>query len=79
LIRGGPYKYARHPIYTGLLGVFFGSAVALGELRGLLAVALAFAAFLVKSRREEKLMVGHFGAEYEAYRREVKALIPYVY
>lgn len=79
LIRGGPYALARHPIYTGVLGGFLGAAIAVGEVRGLLAFALAFAAFLVKSRREEALMVSRFGAEYEAFRREVKALIPYVF
>jgi protein-S-isoprenylcysteine O-methyltransferase Ste14 len=76
LIRSGPYRCARHPIYTGVLGGFLGSAVALGEWRGLLALALAFAAFWVKSRREETVLVDRFGAEYAAYRREVKALIP---
>jgi protein-S-isoprenylcysteine O-methyltransferase Ste14 len=79
LIRGGPYTLARHPIYTGVLGGFLGAAIAVGELRGLAAFALAFAAFWIKSRREEALMIGRFGAEYEAYRREVKALIPFVY
>jgi protein-S-isoprenylcysteine O-methyltransferase Ste14 len=79
LIRSGPYALARHPIYTGLLVGFLGAAIAVGELRGPAALALAFAAFLVKSRREEALMISRFGAEYEAYRREVKALIPFVF
>jgi len=78
LIRVGPYALARHPIYTGMLGGFLGAAVALGEIRGLLALAVAFAAFLFKSRREEAALATRFDAEYARYRREVKALIPYV-
>jgi protein-S-isoprenylcysteine O-methyltransferase Ste14 len=79
LIRGGPYALARHPIYTGVLGGFLGSAVAIGEWRGLAALALAFVAFLLKSRREEAALRGRFGAEYDAYRGRVKALIPFVF
>lgn len=39
LIRSGPYRWTRHPIYTGLLTAFAGSAIALGEWRGLIAQA----------------------------------------
>jgi protein-S-isoprenylcysteine O-methyltransferase Ste14 len=77
LIRGGPYEVSRHPIYTGMLGGFFGAALAAGDVRGLVCLALAFAAFWVKSRREEAVLRERFGAEYDSYRREVKALIPF--
>ena len=40
LIRSGPYRLVRHPIYTGLLLAILGTAVAFGEWRGLLAFAL---------------------------------------
>src|SRR5487761_2552860 len=43
LIRSGPYRYVRHPIYTGMLIAFAGSALALGEWRGLLAMLLVVA------------------------------------
>ena len=79
LIRTGPYALVRHPIYTGLLLAMLGTAVAIGELRGLLAVGLAFAGFFIKSQMEEKWLLQEFGTEYEQYRREVKALIPFLY
>jgi protein-S-isoprenylcysteine O-methyltransferase Ste14 len=79
LIRCGPYALVRHPIYAGMLLALLGTAVALGEIRGLLAVAIAFVAWLFKSRLEERWLTEHFGEEYEQYRREVKALIPYVF
>jgi len=78
LIRRGPYTIVRHPIYSGLLLGVLGTAVAFGELRGLLALPVAFAGWLTKSRLEEAFMIQQFGAAYAQYQREVKALIPFV-
>jgi protein-S-isoprenylcysteine O-methyltransferase Ste14 len=39
---------------------------------------IAFGSFWYKARLEERVMHDAFGAEYDAYRREVKALIPFV-
>ena len=74
MVRSGPNAVVRHPIYSGFL---LGSALALGELRGLLAVALAFVTWCFKSRLEENFMQQRFGGEYAAYTRRV-ALIPFV-
>jgi protein-S-isoprenylcysteine O-methyltransferase Ste14 len=78
LVRSGPYRWVRHPIYTGLLIGFAGSAIARGEWRGILAVLIVFAALWRKLRLEEKWMQETFGDAYERYRREVRALIPFV-
>jgi protein-S-isoprenylcysteine O-methyltransferase Ste14 len=78
LIRQGPYAIVRHPIYAGFLLALLGTALALGELRGLAALALAFAGWHVKSRQEEAFMAAQFGDQYTAYQREVKALVPLV-
>ncbi len=78
LITSGPYALVRHPIYTGLLLGFLGSAVALGQWRGLLAVALVFGVLWRKLRLEEKWMHAHFGEPYEAYSRQVAALVPHI-
>jgi protein-S-isoprenylcysteine O-methyltransferase Ste14 len=78
LIRTGPYRLARHPIYTGMIFGFIGSAIALGELRGVFAVLIIVIAYLRKIRVEEKILLREFGEEYERFRKEVKALIPYV-
>ncbi len=40
LIRTGPYRLVRHPIYTGMLLAFVGTAMARGDVRGLIALAL---------------------------------------
>ena len=46
----GPYRWVRHPIYTGVLLAILGTALAVGEWRGLLAVALAGARLLAQAR-----------------------------
>jgi protein-S-isoprenylcysteine O-methyltransferase Ste14 len=76
LIRTGPYALVRHPIYTGLLLAILGSAVAVDEYRGLLAVVIATEAIVRKLRLEERWLTEEFGGEYDSYRRDVKALVP---
>lgn len=78
LVTGGPYALVRHPIYSGLLLAFAGSALAIGEWRALLALALAALALWRKMRLEERWMRQRFGEAYEAYARRVPALVPFV-
>ncbi|WP_337043834.1 methyltransferase family protein [Emticicia sp. 17c] len=79
LIRSGPYKWVRHPIYTGLLLLFTGTALLVGDYRGILAVVIMVVAFWLKLRKEEQVMAELFGEQYEAYRQQTKALIPFVW
>jgi len=78
LIRRGPYAIVRHPIYTGLLAGFAGSALALGEWRGLLALVIVCVALWRKLRLEERWLAEIFGDSYAQYRREVAALVPFL-
>ncbi|MFI5013400.1 MAG: methyltransferase family protein [Hyphomicrobiales bacterium] len=78
LIRSGPYRFVRHPIYAGLLLAILGSAVAFGEWRGLLGLAFAFIAIIHRVRAEDALMSETFGEEYRDYRRHTKALLPFL-
>jgi len=77
LIRSGPYGLVRHPIYTGLLLALLGTAVAMGEWRGLLAFAAFAIGFIFKIGAEERFMGETFGDAYTRYRAEVPALIPF--
>jgi len=76
LIRSGPYRWVRHPIYSGLLLALFGTALVRGELRAVFSLALVYAAWTIKSRLEEQMMTSTFGPEYAAYAGATGALLP---
>jgi protein-S-isoprenylcysteine O-methyltransferase Ste14 len=76
LIDSGPYRYIRHPIYTGLLLAFVGTALKVGDWRGLIAVAIVLASFWRKLRLEERWLTEQFGPSYAAYMQRTKALVP---
>ena len=76
LIRGGPYRWVRHPIYTGILFAVLGTAIAQGQGRALLALALMIVAFVRKITVEERFLTEQFGAAYTRYQAEVPALLP---
>ncbi len=76
LIRTGPYRTIRHPIYTGILLALLGTAVARGEMRGLLAVAIAWLSFYWKARREESFLTQEFGEKFEAHAKQTGMFLP---
>jgi protein-S-isoprenylcysteine O-methyltransferase Ste14 len=76
LIRSGPYAYMRHPIYSGVLLGVAGTAIVVGEWRGVLAFAILLTNYTVKARKEERLLSTEFAREFEAYKRESGFLIP---
>lgn len=78
LVTAGPYRRVRHPIYTGMLAGVLGSALVIGEWRGLVALVLVAAGFWYKLRHEESWMREQFGATYEDYMRRTKALLPWL-
>jgi protein-S-isoprenylcysteine O-methyltransferase Ste14 len=79
LIITGPYAWARHPIYTGLLLGIIGSALAVGRWRGIVSVVLVAMALGRKLRIEERGMRQLFGDRYREYESHVAALIPFVF
>jgi len=76
LVRSGPYRVVRHPIYTALLGMYAGSAVVFGELHALLGLAMAVFAYGRKVNLEEANLMECFGADYRDYRSATWALLP---
>jgi protein-S-isoprenylcysteine O-methyltransferase Ste14 len=76
LIKSGPYAFVRHPIYSGLLLATVGTAIFVGEWRGVLAIPLILISESIKAHREEQFMAAEFGNDYEEYRRETGFLIP---
>ena len=76
LIRTGPYRFVRHPIYTGMLLGSVGTALVVGEWRGVLAVVMLLAAHSRKAMREESMLTREFREEYKAYRKQTGFLFP---
>lgn len=79
LIRTGPYRFLRHPIYTAMLGMFLGTAISSSQYHALLGLAILVLAYLRKTRLEEHILHQTFGAEYDAYRRVTWALVPFLF
>lgn len=78
LITRGPYQWVRHPIYTGILLLLVGTAIASGTAVTVMEVAAVTLALWLKLRTEERFMQETFGEQYREYCRRVKALIPFV-
>jgi len=78
LVEHGPYRFVRHPIYTGILTMFFATALVQGHVAGFAGVLLMFASFWIKLGREEKLMLQQFPERYAAYQHRAKRIIPFV-
>jgi protein-S-isoprenylcysteine O-methyltransferase Ste14 len=77
LVRNGPYRFVRHPIYTGLGLHFAGACLATGNvvlIAGTLLVT--YPALYLRAKTEESLLRERFGEKYEAYAREVAMLVP---
>lgn len=78
IVQSGPYRWVRHPIYTGVLTALAGGIAARANLAALIGFALIAAALARKMAAEEALLRGHFGAAYDDYRRKVAAIIPFI-
>jgi protein-S-isoprenylcysteine O-methyltransferase Ste14 len=77
LVTSGPYRFVRHPIYSGLLLGLLGTALATDLLGLILAVPLG-AYFYYSASVEEKNLTVTFPTAYPAYRTATKMLIPFV-
>jgi protein-S-isoprenylcysteine O-methyltransferase Ste14 len=78
LIKRGPYRLVRHPIYTGLLTMSLATVLVVGHVAGIVGLILVFISFWIKLRDEEKVMLNQFPDQYAAYQQRVKRIIPFV-
>jgi len=77
VISAGPYRYVRHPSYTGLLLAFLGLGVFFGNWLSVIVlfVPITFAV-IHRIRIEESVLEGALGPAYSAYCARTKRLIP---
>jgi protein-S-isoprenylcysteine O-methyltransferase Ste14 len=78
LVTYGPYAITRHPIYSGLLAMAYGSALAWASPLTLLLALLLSMTLFFHTVYEELLFEGHFGDAYRDYRRRVPRLVPFL-
>jgi protein-S-isoprenylcysteine O-methyltransferase Ste14 len=76
LIRSGPYSFLRHPIYSGVLLGIAGTALAIGEWRGVIVLVVMTANYWIKAGREDTILAGKFGAAFEEHRKRAGSLLP---
>jgi len=80
LVDTGPYRFVRHPSYTGSLLAFVGFAMVLRNWASLLVIALPISfAFLNRIRVEERVLLAALGERYRAYIKRTNRLIPFLY
>lgn len=77
LVETGPYRYVRHPSYTGMLVAFLGVGVYFGNWLSIAALAVPiFLVVMIRIRVEEAALLTTFGVAYSDYCRRTKRLIP---
>jgi protein-S-isoprenylcysteine O-methyltransferase Ste14 len=80
VVTGGPYRYVRHPSYTGIALVLLGVALACDDVWSLVAVAvLGGTGLAVRIHVEERQLTESLGSEYEDFAAGRKRLVPGVW
>jgi protein-S-isoprenylcysteine O-methyltransferase Ste14 len=77
LVTSGPYHYIRHPIYSGILLAFLGSAIA-SSIFWLTIFAITGIYFIYSAVIEERLMIKQFPKVYPGYKKKTKMLLPFI-
>ena len=80
LVERGPFRWVRHPSYTGVLLAFLGWSLTLWNwIAMLIALLPIFIAFVRRMNVEEAALRGALGAPYADYMKRTKRLVPGVY
>jgi len=77
LVTSGPYRFVRHPIYSGLLTAMLGTTL-INNLLGLIVVAVLAGYFCYCGTVEERNLAAAFPTAYPEYRSRTKMLIPFL-
>jgi protein-S-isoprenylcysteine O-methyltransferase Ste14 len=79
LITSGIYSVVRHPIYTGLVFMSFGTAMVAGSLLSYLMACVTTIAYWIKLKTEESILIAQFGKQYVEFKKSTRAIIPYIF
>lgn len=76
LIRSGPYNRFRHPIYSGALLGVAGTALVVGEWRGVFAFCMLLVNYAIKAKREDQILAAQFGESFNEHMQHAGFLLP---
>jgi len=80
VVEAGPYRWIRHPAYSGSLLGFIGVGLAMGNWAALLVIAaLPLMAYAYRVSIEERTLAAALGDDYRAYMRRTRRFIPFVF
>lgn len=80
LTTSGPYRWMRHPAYTGVIGIVAGTSLVFANpLAAVVMTGIVWAWMEMRIRDEEKLLLVEFGQEFSRYAQQTRKLIPFVY
>jgi protein-S-isoprenylcysteine O-methyltransferase Ste14 len=79
LVRSGPYRVVRHPIYTSMFCVLLATGIVISPVELLLvSIAVFIAGTFIRMRIEDHLLAAQFGAEFVEYQRRVPGFLPFI-
>lgn len=80
IIKTGPYKYIRHPAYSGSILSLIGVSLAFRSLIGIIGTLIIIAVIYgYRINIEEKILENNFGTSYEEYKQHTKRIIPCIW
>ena len=80
IVREGPYKYLRHPSYSGMLMILLGLGLASRTWLGTIIILALFTLVIgYRIRVEENALKTEFGREYVEYAKKTKRLFPFLF
>jgi protein-S-isoprenylcysteine O-methyltransferase len=80
LIMNGPYKYLRHPSYTGAMLTFIGLGFGIGNWLSIaVLITSGLTAYVFRIRVEERMLLKQFNKAYRDYKKKTWRLIPFIW
>jgi protein-S-isoprenylcysteine O-methyltransferase len=76
LVTSGPYRFVRHPAYSGDLALWLGAALGTANVMLLLLWPVSVLGTYLQTRQEDALLASRFGASYESYAKRTGGLVP---
>jgi protein-S-isoprenylcysteine O-methyltransferase Ste14 len=79
LITTGPYRFVRHPIYSGVLSLALAQVLSIANVASVMALIILTISFYIKLKLEEEYMLSQFPNEYPAYMKRTRRIIPLLF